>query len=239
MDTEEVDPVATLGEFSLEDTHDHLKEVQKDLHWLLDQLMNLALNNDVGMLISPMTPEIIESKQCQFFESLMKNISDLDVRAEPMNDTNDLYEQTIQELEDGVRKMEVLEKTGKQDMGYVRKEVIYLENERKGMQWMKQACIGAIADVANSTYDREIALASRLFAQVKEDLGQLVAATTVSNEDFQEVLADLTSSHMKGGNEVYIDVNLRSVDCVNFLIEADVAAHHRNNKKKIRLMDLI
>ncbi|XP_063988132.1 uncharacterized protein LOC135168140 isoform X2 [Diachasmimorpha longicaudata] len=219
MDNEEIDAVACLGEFSLENAYDHLTDVQKDLHSVVEQLMNVASNNDIGILTSSVTPEIIQSKQCQFFESLIKHMNNLDIRAEPINGTSDLYEQTIQELENGVRKMKVLETTVKEEINDVRKEVIRLENENKGLQWMKDACIGAIADVGNSTYDKEIALASRLFAQVKEDLGQLVAVTTVSNEDFQEVLAELTSCHMKG--------------------EADVAAYHRNDKSKVRLIDLI
>lgn len=44
---------------------------------------------------------------------------------------------------------------------------------------------------------------------------------------------------MKGGNEVYIDVDPAAVDCVHFLIDADVAVYHRNDKNKIRLVDLI
>lgn len=44
---------------------------------------------------------------------------------------------------------------------------------------------------------------------------------------------------MKGGDEVYVDVPPELADCVNFLIEADIAVYHRNDKTIIRLMDLV
>ncbi|XP_011305344.1 uncharacterized protein [Fopius arisanus] len=239
MDTEEVDPGDILGEFSLEDTYDHLQEVHKELQCLLEQLMNVASNNNVGILLSSTTPESIESKQCVFLRSLIKNSSDLNIKAEPMNNTSDLYEQLIQELYDEIKRAESLETTFKEDVRTIKNEINYLKNEKNCLQWMKEACIGANEDGANSTYDTEITLATRMFAQVKEDLGKLVAATTMNNENFQNVLADLTSSHIKGGNEVYIDVDPQSVDCVHFLIDADIAVYHRNDNHKVRLMDLI
>ena len=53
--------------------------------------------------------------------------------------------------------------------------------------------------------------------------------------NFQELI----SSYSKGGNDLYVDVTPETLDFVNFLIEADIAVYHRNDKTKVKLMDML
>lgn len=53
--------------------------------------------------------------------------------------------------------------------------------------------------------------------------------------NFQE----LTTSYTKGGNDLYVDVTPETLDFVNFLLEADIIMYHRNDKTKVRLMDML
>lgn len=49
----------------------------------------------------------------------------------------------------------------------------------------------------------------------------------------------LTSAYMKGGDEVYVNVTPNVLDCVNFLLEADIIQYHRNDKTKVRMIELL
>lgn len=53
--------------------------------------------------------------------------------------------------------------------------------------------------------------------------------------NFQE----LTTSYTRGGNDLYVDVTPETLDFVNFLLEADIIMYHRNDKTKVRLMDML
>lgn len=44
---------------------------------------------------------------------------------------------------------------------------------------------------------------------------------------------------MKGGDDVYVDVGSDYIDCVKFMVEADIATYHPNDKNKLRLVDLL
>jgi len=52
-------------------------------------------------------------------------------------------------------------------------------------------------------------------------------------------LQALTSAYMKGGDDIYVDVTPNVLNYINFLLEADIIQYHRNDKAKIRMIELL
>jgi len=44
---------------------------------------------------------------------------------------------------------------------------------------------------------------------------------------------------MKGGDDVYINVEPNVLQYVNFLVEADLVQYHRNDRTRIRVTELL
>ena len=108
-----------------------------------------------------------------------------------------------------------------------------------GLEKMKEAYAGAAELVASTTYTKEYSIAKQMFHDVKEDLFIVVDMIFTENQEFKDFLHELTSAYTRGGNELYLDVTPDVCEFVNFLIEADIAVLHRNDKTKVRLMDML
>ncbi|XP_034952477.1 uncharacterized protein [Chelonus insularis] len=228
-----------IGEFTLEDTYDHLKEVQQELHEQMDELLNICTNNQVETLTADSTPKDVQLKQSRMLQSLLNNPCDYDHKSQPIAHTKDSYALTVWELEQEVARMEDVVKDLSESLNKSKNNITYLENRISTIDRMKEICLDATENVTNTTYDAEMKIAKEMFSSVKHDLASVVDMVLPDNDGFNELLAKLTKAHAKGGDNVYIDVDPYFLDCIEFLIEADIVTYHRNDKNKIRLMDLV
>lgn len=53
------------------------------------------------------------------------------------------------------------------------------------------------------------------------------------------MLQNLTQAYTRGGDDVYIEVGPENLIFAKFLVEADIAVYHRNDKSKIKMQDLV
>ncbi|KAG7212699.1 hypothetical protein KM043_012974 [Ampulex compressa] len=118
-------------------------------------------------------------------------------------------------------------------------DIAYLEKKKVGLNNMKEAYLGASKTFTNRSYNTENAVTKRLFKEVKKDLHTVVDTLFPNNDGFKELLANLTSAYIKGGDDIYVDINPEVLSYVKYLIEADIVIYHRNDKSKIRMADML
>lgn len=57
--------------------------------------------------------------------------------------------------------------------------------------------------------------------------------------NLDKIFQNLTSAYTKGGDEMYISITPETLVFMNFLLEAGIIMYHRNDKTKVRLMDML
>lgn len=93
-----------IDELTLDDTYDHLKDIQAELHENIQQLLadiNDTNNHEVQQLLphSAITPDYIVKKQKRLVQELLKHDHEYDRRIDPICNTIDAKKTTILELE--------------------------------------------------------------------------------------------------------------------------------------------
>ena len=226
-------------EYTLEDALATLQDTQKERQQEMEDVLGVILNSGPVALNRYATPEEIQSKQQRMRHCLLNQVVKEELRDYPVPGTSDLHVEALRELEEEVQNaLQVVEKT-KAHLEDINEYISYLEKKKTGLEKMMEAYTGAAELVASATYTKEYLIAKQMFQDVKDDLFVVVDTLFAGNQVFKEFLASLTSAYTHGGNELYLDVTPDVFDFVNFLIEADIAVHHRNDKTKVRLMDML
>ncbi|XP_076683860.1 uncharacterized protein LOC143376941 [Andrena cerasifolii] len=226
-------------EYTLEDAFAALQDTQRERQQELDDLVAVILNSGPVAVSRSVTPEETQSKQQRMRQCLLNQVLKEVPRDYPVPETSDLHVEALRELEEEVRNAQQLFEKTKAHLEDINEDISYLEKKKMGLEKMKEACTGAAELVANTTYAKEHLIAKKMFQDVKEDLFIVVDTLFPENQDFKDFLASLTSAYRKGGNDLYVDVTPNVFDFVNFLVEADIAVLHRNDKSKVRLMDML
>lgn len=227
-------------EFTLEDVYDTLHEAKKEREQEIENLLSAELNNVHVTLNETITHTEALKKQQQLVHSLLNQIKKERPNDYPVAQTSDIYIQVINEMENEVHDMQELFLKRKEELKEVQDNITYLEYKKTVLQDKEEICLGAMESIATETYTSEVRVAYELFKQVKKDLQTVVTKLFPNQEymEFADLLADLTAAYTKGGDDVYIEVNSTVIQYMNFLLEADLITHHRNDKSKIKLVDL-
>lgn len=87
------DTTDLVGEFTLEDTYDHLNQIHRELSQQMEDLINITANNDVQTLSTATTPENIRDKQQILVQNLLDNVClyGYDTSDKPIPHTEDVF----------------------------------------------------------------------------------------------------------------------------------------------------
>ncbi|XP_076300197.1 uncharacterized protein LOC143218711 isoform X2 [Lasioglossum baleicum] len=212
-------------EFTLEDTVDMLKETRVERLQQIDSLVKEMSEISPSNFNQSDGFDEIRTKQYKMCNSLLKAIVEEKTEDYPIPRTLDLQVEVLRELEEQQRCSKNLRESLKKRLSSIREDISYLQNKKTGLEKMKQAYLDHEELIANTTYNTE-----------KDDVVEILFPGKQNIRDF---LSTLIGSFVKGGDDVYVDIIPEAVDFSNFLIEADIAAYHRNDKNKIRLVDMI
>ncbi|KOX74565.1 hypothetical protein WN51_00520 [Melipona quadrifasciata] len=227
-------------EYTLQDAFETLKESQVERQKEIEDLTNVIPNNFRQVALQKTcNSEDVKNKQHKLCKSLLNQVLLEEPKDYPVPETSDLHAEVLAELEKEVQNARQLFERMKTQLSDIKNDISYLENKKLGLDKMKEAYLGAQQLTANTTYNMEYATAKRIFRSVKEDLHAVVEGLFPKNDNFRNFLADLISSYSKGGNDLYVNVTPEILHFVNFLIEADIAVYHRNDKTKVRLMNML
>nr|XP_034184884.1 uncharacterized protein LOC117606493 [Osmia lignaria] len=224
-------------EFTLEDTLEVLKDTQAERQREIDDLMNIILNNNPVALNNASNPEDVRKKQQNFYRSLLYHVSREEDNDLPIVRTPDMHIQVLSELEEEVEASQKLLDYMKAELSEINEDISCLESKQQGLEKMKEAYAVTAETKAGTTYMKEQVITHRMFKEVKSDLSAVVDVIFPKNPEFKYFLADLVLSYSKGGNELYVDVTPDVLYFVNFLIGANIAVYHRNDKNKVRLTE--
>lgn len=225
-------------EFTLEDALETLKDTRAERQKQLDDLNDLLSNNEPVSLVQTTGLENIKNKQHQLYHHLLQDVSLEEPKDYAIPMTRDIHVEVLANLETGVQNAQKLLDQMKAHLSDIKDDISYLENKKLGLEKMKEAYLGAAKMKAKTTYDKENVIAKRIFKSVKKDLHSLVEFLFPQDVELKNYLGDLVTGYVKGGDDVYVDVTPDVLDFVNFLIEADIAVHHRNDKSKVKLTDI-
>ncbi|KAK0167502.1 hypothetical protein PV327_004892 [Microctonus hyperodae] len=235
-----------IEELTLDETYDHLKDIQAELHENIQQLladMSDTNNYEVQQILphSAITPDYILKKQKRLVQELLKHDHGYDRRIDPIYNTIDAKKTTIWELEQEITNARITLDKLRDDISILKKNIACLESEKKGLERMKETYVNTVErnSTGNIINSDNVKQTKELFLAVKADLGSLVDIMFPQYQDFKQILGELSKAYMKGGDDVYVDVGSGYIDCVKFMVEADIATYHPNDKNKLRLMDLL
>ncbi|XP_076300196.1 uncharacterized protein LOC143218711 isoform X1 [Lasioglossum baleicum] len=226
-------------EFTLEDTVDMLKETRVERLQQIDSLVKEMSEISPSNFNQSDGFDEIRTKQYKMCNSLLKAIVEEKTEDYPIPRTLDLQVEVLRELEEQQRCSKNLRESLKKRLSSIREDISYLQNKKTGLEKMKQAYLDHEELIANTTYNTEKVITKRIFKEVKIDLDDVVEILFPGKQNIRDFLSTLIGSFVKGGDDVYVDIIPEAVDFSNFLIEADIAAYHRNDKNKIRLVDMI
>ncbi|KAL6261221.1 hypothetical protein P5V15_008746 [Pogonomyrmex californicus] len=226
-------------EYTLEDAFDTLKDKKIEQKKNIEDLINKISNNEVFSLKSTSSLEDVKKKQNKFYESLKKEIQQVEPEDYPILRTSDIHVEVITEMEAEIHNMQELLSNLQQKLSDIQNDIKYLRNKRDGLKKMQESYLDIVKTFEDKTYEKEYALTNRIFLQVKHDLSVVVDKIFPDNDGFKELLAALTSAYMKGGDDMYIDVTPNALNYINFLLEADIIQYHRNDKTKIKMTELL
>ncbi|CAD1475617.1 unnamed protein product [Heterotrigona itama] len=208
-------------EYTLQDAFETLKESQTERRKEIEDLTNVIPNNFRQVALQKTcNSEDVRNKQHKLCKNLLDKVCLEEPKDYPVPKTSDLHAEVLADLEKEVQSAYQLFEHMKTQLSNVKDDISYLESKKLGLNKMRVAYLGAQQLTADTTYNMEHATAKRIFRNVKNDL-------------------ELISSYTKGGNDLYVDVTPEILDFVNFLIEADIAVYHRNDKTKVKLMDML
>ncbi|XP_012135859.1 uncharacterized protein LOC100883389 isoform X2 [Megachile rotundata] len=220
-------------EFTLEDALENLKDTRAERQKQLDDLKDLLSNNEAVSLVHTTGLEDIKNKQHQLYNHLLHHVSLEEPKDYAIPKTRDIHVEVLANLEAGVQDAQKLLDKMKAHLSEIEDDISYLENKKLGLEKMKDAYLGAAKMKAKTTYDKENVTAKRIFKS-----HSLIEFLFPKEPELKNYLGDLVLGYVKGGDDVYVDVTSEVLDFVNFLIEADIATYHRNDKSKVKLTDI-
>ncbi|XP_011633678.1 uncharacterized protein LOC105424891 [Pogonomyrmex barbatus] len=227
-------------EYTLEDAFDTLKDKKAEQKKNIEDLINKISNNEVFSLKSTSSLEDVKKKQNKFYESLKKEIQQVEPEDYPILRTSDIRVEVITEMEAEIHNMQELLSNLQQKLSDIQNDIKYLRNKEDGLKKLQESYLDIVKTLKIKHMKKEIiALTKRIFLQVKHDLSVVVDKIFPDNDGFKELLAALTSAYMKGGDDMYIDVTPNTLNYINFLLEADIIQYHRNDKTKIKMTELL
>ncbi|XP_008557156.1 titin homolog [Microplitis demolitor] len=222
----------------LKQTYEFLKDIEKDLLEEKNELIKILSKKPVETLSPSVSPEDIQIEQLKFVKALLSDEPVPDDRLRPVINSVDDFTSLESELLQEISELQKILDQTKSKFLAVKSSISSLVNEKNNLQKMKEVCSDAVENVDNVTSDKDIAKIKRLFQIVKADLARVVDII-YPEDNFHGLLRDLVNAYSKDGDEKYIEIGDVSLDCVQSLIEADIAMYHRNDKNKIRLVDLL
>ncbi|OAD61991.1 hypothetical protein WN48_06761 [Eufriesea mexicana] len=226
-------------EYTLQDAFENLKDVEMERQKEIEDLENVVTNNKICSLNNSCNSKDIQKKQHVLCKCLLDNILQEKPKDFPFPKTSDLHVEVLAELEREVQNIQKLYDNMQIELSNIKDDITYLKNKKMGFEKMKEACLSAAQLTTDRTHDKEYRLTKRIFRATKNDLHMVVDSLFPGNQDVKDFLAKLTSSYTKGGDNMYVQVNPNVLEFVNFLIEADIIMYHRNDKSKVRLMDML
>ncbi|XP_014469635.1 PREDICTED: uncharacterized protein LOC106741803 [Dinoponera quadriceps] len=226
-------------EYTLQDALGTLKDKKDEQEKNIEELTNIMSNNEVQALQASISNEDLQKKRLRILQSLMTEIQQLQLQDFPVLRTNDMHTEVVKDMENEIQNMHEMLKIFEKTLLDIQEDIKYLKNKKSGLDKMREAYVGFTETFADRTYKNEQILTKRIFQSVKDDLYSVVDTIFPKNDEFKEFLATLTSAYMKGGDDVYVKVRPEILDCVNFLLEADIAQQHRNDKTQVRMTELL
>ncbi|XP_017888792.1 uncharacterized protein LOC108630190 [Ceratina calcarata] len=198
------------------------------------------VNNNPIPLDDNCSPEDVRRKQHQLCEILASTFICEQPKDYSLPDSQELrVHKVLKELNDEIKNAQKLLDALKAELSDVKEDVSRLEAKKLGLAKMKEAHLNRVVTLETATYAKERATASRIYHHVKSDLRSVVEAVFPDNLDFENLLADLTRAYLKGGDNVYVDVTPYTLAYINYLTSAEIAVYHRNDRSKIRLMEML
>ncbi|CAK9803355.1 hypothetical protein ANTQUA_LOCUS3683 [Anthophora quadrimaculata] len=226
-------------EYTLEDAFETLKDTEMEREEIIEKLLTDTLNNGPVALDASCNPEDVRKKQHKLYQSLVKQVFQETPKDYPIPNTSDLHVEVLRQLEEEVENAEQLFDKTETHLSEIIEDISYLKSKKEGLEKMKESYLGATELMTNTNYDKELALSKRIFYDTRDDLHLVVAKLFPNNADIEIFLEDLTSAYAKGGDDLYVDVTPTHLEFVHFLIAADIVMYHRNDKSKVRLMDML
>ncbi|XP_053983929.1 uncharacterized protein LOC128879104 [Hylaeus volcanicus] len=226
-------------EYTLEDAFETLKDAKTERVREIEDLIDALSMNDLTAYKEDIDSENIRINQHKYCQHLLNQVLKERPKDYPVLKTSDLHVEVLKELEEEVQTTQKLLESLRENLSYINDDISYLENKKIGLKKMKQTSLEHTKMVNSTMYIKEYAFLKRLFQTVKTDLRDVVNVLFPENEDLIEFLAALTTSYIKGGDDAYIDVTQQVLDFTTFLIEADIIVYHRNDKSKVKLIDML
>ncbi|XP_076757045.1 uncharacterized protein LOC143427073 [Xylocopa sonorina] len=226
-------------EYTLEDAYETLQAVLKDREEEMENLTISIANNGPVAFNKSCDSQQFRKKRQKFCDNLTDRIRLDELKDYPVPGTSDLHVQVLTELEEEVENVQQLFDKLNAVLLDVKNNISYLRNKQKGLEKMKEAYLNTAEMVANTTYEKELVVTKRIFRGIKTDLHMVVDKLFPDNQNFKTFLGELTLAYTKGGDDTYVDVSPQDLLFVNFLVEAGIVAYHRNDKTKVRLMDML
>ncbi|CAL7942722.1 unnamed protein product [Xylocopa violacea] len=226
-------------EYTLEDAYETLQAVLKERQAEIESLMMSIVNNGPVAFNKSCDSQEFRKKRHKLCESLANRIRLEELKDYPVPGTSELHVQVLTELEEEVQHVQQLSDKLNAVLLDVKNNVSYLKNKQNGLEQMKEAYLNTAEMVANTTYEKEMVVTKRIFRGIKRDLHTVVDKLFPDNQNFKTFLGELTLAYTKGGDDTYVDVSPQDLPFVNFLFEAGMVAYHRNDKTKVRLMDML
>ncbi|XP_074109654.1 uncharacterized protein LOC141534286 [Cotesia typhae] len=222
----------------LKQTYEYLKDIEAELLEQKNEFITLLSKNPIETVSPNVKPEDIEIEQLKFVKALVNEEQDYDDRIRPIKNSVDVFTSLDSALLQEISDVQTILDQAKVKFLAIKKSISSLMSEKNNLQKMKDMCSDAVENIDAETSDKDISRIKRSFLTVKADLAKVVDII-YPEDNFHGLLKDLVNAYSKEGDEKYIDVEDVSLDCVKSLIEADIAMYHRNDRNKIRLVDLI
>ncbi|XP_047359709.1 uncharacterized protein LOC124952991 [Vespa velutina] len=226
-------------EYTLKDTHEDLTDLQVQMRKEIEDIANVLTNNKITVLKESCTSEEVKMKQHKMAYNILKHIPKIPPKDYPIPKTIDIRIDTLNDLEKEILNAQSLLEKTQQQLQSIEKDIVYLENKKNGFNKMREMYLVSEQTLESKTYDDELSMTKRLFRDTKEDLHNVVEILFPENEKFSNFLSALVSAYTKGGDDIYVDVIPETLDAVKFLVEADIATYHPNDKNKIKMVELL
>lgn len=226
-------------EYTLENTYTDLEDLQEHLCKEIEELATCIENNKLASLNETFQSESMKEKQCNMVNEIRKQIPNKPPAEYPILRTSDIYIDMLNDLRkevfnarDHVNKMQ-------EQLQNIEKDIAHLESKKNGFDKMREMYLTSAQTLEVKAYDDEVVIARRLFQKVRGNLLKVIELLFPENKEFKNLLIALTTAYDKGGDDVYINVISESLDCIKYLLEADIVVYHPNDKNKIRMVDLL
>ncbi|XP_012217140.1 uncharacterized protein [Linepithema humile] len=226
-------------EYTLEDALVLLQEKKRKQEKSIENFIKILSNNETFSLKTSSSLEDIKMKQKELHQNLLKQIQQIEPKDYPILRTSDSRLELITEIEKDIHDMQELFDNLQQKLSDIQEDITYLKNKKSGLDKMQEAYLDATNTFANTMYKKELIVSKRIFKEIKKDLANTVDIIFPKNVDLNDLLATLTAAYSKGGDDVYIDVTPDVLEFVHYLLEANIIQYHRNDKTKIKMIELL